>query len=269
MAAKSGARRKLALVIGIGKYEHCDELQNPENDAIDMSSTLESIGFTVEKRLHLKRVDMRHAIIDFEESIKPDDMVLFYFAGHGIQWEDQNYLIPSDTPTLSGADLNTSAINAQDILNNLSNRKPYVTIFLLDCCRKYHLRNPTVDARGTDLNNQKAVGLKAMHKAGSLIAFACAPGTIAIEGQGQRNGLFTKHLLENIKKKKEDIQMILRDVTKGVINESNSKQMPFVSASLSERDIYLCSGSLNQPRKFGKYASDFYCCCLLEIQILP
>ncbi|CAF1325591.1 unnamed protein product [Rotaria sp. Silwood1] len=87
MAAKSEARRKLALVIGIGKYEHCDELKNPENDANDMSSTLESIGFTVEKRLHLKRVDMRHAIIDFEESIKPDDMVLFYFAGHGIQWE--------------------------------------------------------------------------------------------------------------------------------------------------------------------------------------
>ncbi|CAF4938367.1 unnamed protein product, partial [Rotaria sp. Silwood1] len=158
MAAKSEARRKLALVIGIGKYEHCDELKNPENDANDMSSTLESIGFTVEKRLHLKRVDMRHAIIDFEESIKPDDMVLFYFAGHGIQWEDQNYLIPSDTPTLSGADLNTSAINAQDILKNLSDRKPYVTIFLLDCCRNYHLRNPRVYARGTDSNNQKAVG---------------------------------------------------------------------------------------------------------------
>ncbi|CAF3891943.1 unnamed protein product [Rotaria sp. Silwood1] len=269
MAAKSGARRKLALVIGIGKYEHRDKLQNPENDANDISSTLESIGFIVTKKLHLKCAEMKHVIIDFEQSIEPGDMVLFYFAGHGIQWQDQNYLIPSDIPNSNGTALRKSAINAQDILDTLSDCDPYVTIFLLDCCRNYQLRNLEADARNLERNDPKSVGLKAMHKAGSLIAFACAPGTIAIEGQGQRNGLFTKHLLENIKKKNEDIQMILRDVTKGVINESNSTQIPFVSASLSERDIYLYSGIPNQPRKFGKYANDFYCCCLLEIQILP
>ncbi|CAF1346902.1 unnamed protein product [Rotaria sp. Silwood1] len=87
MAAKSGARRKLALVIGIGKYEHRDELQNPENDANDISSTLDSIGFIVTKKLHLKCAEMKHVIIDFEQSIEPGDMVLFYFAGHGIQWQ--------------------------------------------------------------------------------------------------------------------------------------------------------------------------------------
>jgi len=83
----SEPRRKLALVIGIGQYEHCEKLENPENDANDMSLALESIDFVVTKKLHLKRGEMRHVIIDFEESIKPDDMVLFYFAGHGTQWE--------------------------------------------------------------------------------------------------------------------------------------------------------------------------------------
>ncbi|CAF3085063.1 unnamed protein product, partial [Rotaria sp. Silwood2] len=192
---------------------------------------------------------MQHAIIDFENSTEQGDMVLFYFAGHGIQWENQNYLIPKDIPTLNGAALNTRAINAQDILNNLSDRNPYVTIFLLDCCRNYHLRNPEVDARGPNVSSSKSVGLKAMHKAGSLIAFACAPGTIAIEGKGQRNGLFTKHLLKHIKTANEDIQMILRDVTDGVIEESKSEQIPFVSASLSKKDIYLCSEQRNQPPK--------------------
>ncbi|CAF3203982.1 unnamed protein product [Rotaria sp. Silwood2] len=174
---------------------------------------------------------MKHVVIDFEESIESENMVLFYFAGHGIQWEDQNYLIPKDTPTLNGADLNKNAINAQDILNTLSDHKSYVTIFLLDSCRKYHLHNPEIDARKSNESGAKSVGLKAMHKAGSLFACACEPGTIAIEEKGQRNGLFTKHLLKHITVVNEDIQLILRDVKKGVINESKSKQIPYVSTS--------------------------------------
>ncbi|CAF4097061.1 unnamed protein product [Rotaria sordida] len=87
MATKEEPRRKLALVIGIGKYDCCEELQNPENDANDMSSALESIDFNVTKKLHLRRAEMQHVLIDFENSIEQDDMVLFYFAGHGIQWE--------------------------------------------------------------------------------------------------------------------------------------------------------------------------------------
>ncbi|CAF4280304.1 unnamed protein product, partial [Rotaria sordida] len=102
----SESRRKLALVIGIGKYEHCEALQNSENDANDMSIALESIEFVVTKKLHPKRVEMKRAIVDFEESIEPGDIVLFYFAGHGTQWEDQNYLVPKDTPALHGEDLN-------------------------------------------------------------------------------------------------------------------------------------------------------------------
>ncbi|CAF4290930.1 unnamed protein product, partial [Rotaria sordida] len=176
-------------------------------------------------------------------------MVLFYFAGHGVQWEDQNYLIPKDIPTLDGAALNKSAINAQHILDTLSDHNPYVTIFLLNCCRKYHLRNPEVDTRGPDASNSKSVGLKAMSKAGSLIAFACAPGTIAIEGKGQRNGLFTKHLLKHITTANEDIRMILSDVTDGVIQESKLKQIPFVSGSLSKKNIYLYGQRRDQPRE--------------------
>ncbi|CAF1476427.1 unnamed protein product, partial [Rotaria sordida] len=249
MATKKKPRRKLALVIGIGKYDHCEELQNPENDANDMSSALEIIDFNVTKRLHLKRAEMQHVIIDFENSIEQGDMVLFYFAGHGVQWEDQNYLIPKDIPTLDGAALNKSAINAQHILDTLSDHNPYVTIFLLNCCRKYHLRNPEVDTRGPDASNSKSVGLKAMSKAGSLIAFACAPGTIAIEGKGQRNGLFTKHLLKHITTANEDIRMILSDVTDGVIQESKLKQIPFVSGSLSKKNIYLYGQRRDQPRE--------------------
>ncbi|CAF1020209.1 unnamed protein product [Rotaria sordida] len=258
MATKEKPRRKLALVIGIGKYDHCEELQNPENDANDMSSALESIDFNVTKRLHLRRAEMQRVLIDFENSIEQDDMVLFYFAGHGIQWEDQNYLIPKDTPTLNGAVLNRCAINAQDIIDTLSDRNPYVTIFLLDCCRKYHLCNPEVDARDPDASGSKSVGLKPMHKAGSLIAFACAPGTIAIEGKGQKNGLFTKHLLKHTTSVNEDIQMILRDVAKGVTQESKSKQIPFMQSQIENQRSVQRTNRISINRSDSSQLVDFH-----------
>lgn len=80
-------QRKLALIIGVGKYDNIDQLSNPENDANDMSTALRSIGFTVTLLLHPNRHQMKRALLDFEDSIQPDDMALFYFAGHGTQWD--------------------------------------------------------------------------------------------------------------------------------------------------------------------------------------
>ena len=75
---------------------------------------------------------------------------------------------------------------------------------------------------------------------GSLIAFACAPGTMAVDAPDQRNGLFTKYLLKYIPTPNEDIQLVLRDVTNGVMEESNLDQIPFLSASLRQKNICLC-----------------------------
>ena len=84
-----------------------------------------------------------------------------------------------------------------------------------------------MDAPDPNASNSRSVSLKAMHRAGSLITFHCAPGTIAIDGKRQRNGLFVKHLLKHIMVLTEDIRMILKDTTKGMETESDSRQMPF------------------------------------------
>lgn len=84
MATKA---KKLALVIGIGEYNKLNSLSNPVNDATDIASVLESIGFTVIMELNLKCIEMKHILLEFENSIESGDTVLFYFAGHGIQWE--------------------------------------------------------------------------------------------------------------------------------------------------------------------------------------
>ena len=90
VGSTNGPRRKLALVIGIGDYEGGQNLSNAVNDAKKMSSALKKIGFVIDgdgPKLNLKYNEMRHALVDFEDSIKTGDMVLFYFAGHGRQWE--------------------------------------------------------------------------------------------------------------------------------------------------------------------------------------
>ncbi|CAF5014462.1 unnamed protein product [Rotaria socialis] len=100
MAAKftSESRCRLALVIGIGDYENIQKLQNPQNDAKALSSLLQRIRFTTaDQHLDQTRNQLKHVLVDFEDSIQSNDIVLFYFAGHGIQWEVciQNFAVVS------------------------------------------------------------------------------------------------------------------------------------------------------------------------------
>ncbi|CAF4148483.1 unnamed protein product [Rotaria socialis] len=260
MAAKftSESRRRLALVIGIGDYQNVRKLQNPQNDAKALSSLLQRIGFTTaDQHLDKTRNQLQHVLVDFEDSIQSNDIVLFYFAGHGVQWEDQNYLLPKDFPDMEAADekkkvefLKKNAINAQDILNILSDRKPYAIIFLLDCSRQHFLRNIDLNKCGLNANESRSVGLTAMHKAGSLVAFACAPGALVDDRSEEQNSLFMKHLLKNLPTPNEDIVNILRNVTRGVMQDSNSKQIPFMSVQLCQNNIYMCEQADGKNNSF-------------------
>ncbi|CAF4810516.1 unnamed protein product [Rotaria sp. Silwood1] len=205
MAAKAvpGAtlrlRRRLALVIGIGDYENVSKLKSSQNDAKELSFLLQRIGFIIDQpQLDKKLAQMKHILVDFENSIQSNDIVLFYFAGHGTQWKDQNYLMLKDFSAVNTADskaaaefLKMNAINAHDILNALSARKPYAIIFLLDCCKNYSLKDLNLDKRALNGSDSKLVGLTGMHKTGSLIAFACAPvvSIIPINAQWSQNGV--------------------------------------------------------------------------------
>ncbi len=152
---------------------------------------------------------------------------------------------------ISGPELKTCAINAQDVLNNINKSKPFVTIFFLDCCRTYHLRNVELITRGHSEteSNTDSQGLKLMPvDFGSLIIYACAPGTVAYDGkENDTNGLFTKHLLKHIKTSNIGICKMVSNVTRGVSNESNKKQVPHISGVLADSDLCL------YEQRSGKY----------------
>ncbi|CAF3957139.1 unnamed protein product [Rotaria sp. Silwood1] len=273
LSSTNSVRRKLALVIGIGDYDKGKKVPNAINDAREMSSALKRIGFIIHEngpQLNLTYRTLSGALNAFKQSINVGDMVLFYFAGHGKQWEDQNYLIPCDNfkeddkrkVELSGADLASHAINAQHFLMDITSQNPFVIIFFLDCCRTYHLRNEHLTRIAGDEQDNHSRRLKStsanvgpvignarsinantrpmIANAGYVIAFACAPGTTADDGkERETNGLFTKHILKHILKPNEDIQMMLTDVTNGVVEESESTQIPHITCSLRHRNIYL------------------------------
>jgi uncharacterized caspase-like protein len=232
MCAAAMQPRKVAFTIGNNNYE-TSPLQNCVNDANDLSGKLEEIGFIVTSKINLNYEQMDKAIKEFVESLQAGDFVLFFYAGHGSQFEDQNYLIPCDNTNIKVAsDLKYRATNVQMFLDYLSYENPYVIVFLLDCCRNYPLRGRP---RGPSID-----GLAKMSGgAGLVIGFACAPGKTAGDASSNgQNGIFTKHILQHITKPGEDILKLIVDVTNGVLTETNEKQEPYFTGSLRKHNIW-------------------------------
>jgi uncharacterized caspase-like protein len=231
--------RKIALVIGNQNYT-VKPLINSENDANDLAKALHDIGFEVELGINLKRQQIVDLIDAFTEKIQQQDLVFFYFAGHGFQHKEQNYLLPVDAAERITREefIKNHAINAQDTLKNLSTQTSYVTIFILDCCREY-LFDDSTRYRGFSSSSR---GLHQMSApGGTLVQFACAPGTLAADGDIESgHGLFTKHLLKQIIVPNKGLDKIFAAVTAGVYEESGRNQIPFrVSSIMIDEDIYL------------------------------
>ncbi|CAF4569431.1 unnamed protein product, partial [Rotaria socialis] len=253
----SSIRRKLALVIGNQNYVK-KPLRHSENDADDLHDVLTKIDFTVDRELNCKYDKMKDAIKTFSEKITANDLVLFYFAGHGFQYERQNYLVPLDAIQDSDEIIvdKSKLIQVDDIFKKLSAQTAYVTIFLLDCCREnladYKIINlQVVETSDTSTKKTKKctiTGSRGLFEiratGGSIIQFACAPGELAADGYDQgRNGLYTKYLLQHIAQPKTEINLIFRRITRDIYKESKANQKPYTSSDIvTDEPIYLSAG---------------------------
>jgi uncharacterized caspase-like protein len=221
--------RKVALIIGNDNYSQ-KPLKQCVADAKNVAEKLKTLDFEVTCKLNLEFSQMRNTIDHFiSQIIQPNDYVLFYFSGHGKRWGDQDYLIGCDNNTINSDVLEHDAINVQEKLNEMVKRNPFVTIFLLDCCRDYFtLQEIQGGAPGMNTNVLKQTTKSPQ----TLIVFACAPGKI-VSG----NGIFTKHLLERIKESNLDIESFIRQVAKDVAEDPNSEQLLHRDSTLTEDDI--------------------------------
>ena len=222
-AADSSGRR-IALVIGNGNYQQPDlpKLSNPPNDAEDMARVLRGFGFEVIERKNQTLEGMSRAIAEFGSKIGGSEAALFYYAGHGIQVKNQNYLIPVNATIESEASVPYQGINVNQVLDEMDNGKSGVNIVMLDACRN----NPITGK----FRSGKTRGLASPGSTpkGTVIVYATDPGNVASDGTG-RNGLFTAALLTAFKGKDLSLDGVLTVASSEVEQASNQAQTPYVN----------------------------------------
>ena len=222
------AENKIALVIGNSGYTNAADLQGrPLNDANDMATTLESIGFKVIRATNANREEMNDAIRSFGKENKTADVALFYYAGHGLQTEQENYLVPIGAEISTKDDVEFECVKVATIQRLMeTNRSDKLNLLILDACRN----NPFKSwQRGGE------EGLADMTPpSGTLIAFATAPGQTAANGDN-RNGLYTGELIQQLKKHQR-IEDVFINTRLAVEDKSGGEQSPWELARL--RGIY-------------------------------
>jgi len=233
------AADRVALVIGNSAYQHAPHLDNPANDAQDIAKALTQAGFDVVERDDVNRSQMADAIRDFSQRIKGAEVALFYYAGHGMQMEGENYLLPVDANVETPADARFATINLADIQEEMAGSQR-ANIIVLDACRN----NPFAKKLA---GSGRAIGDRGLGRVeasgvGSLIVFATQPNNVALDGAG-RNSPFASALVRNIATPHVEVRQMLSRVRADVLTATNQKQVPWDNSSLVG-DVYLVRTAL-------------------------
>ncbi len=220
---------RTALVIGNSDYAAAP-LSNPVNDATDIANKLRELDFDVTIITNASRRQMRRGIRDYSEALRTNGGVgLFYYAGHGMQIKGVNYLIPTDAEMRDEFEIPDETVSANSVLRALEDAGNDLNIVVLDACRDNPFAKSYRSTAESGLARMDAPG-------GSIIAYATAPGDVALDGNG-RNGLYTKHLLTNMDKPGMPIEQMFKKVRIGVLVESGDQQTPWEESSLRS-DFY-------------------------------
>lgn len=233
-ATASTTERRVALVIGNGAYTHVPRLQNPTNDALDLAQTLRRIGFEVTEAIDLDYRDMRLAVRDFSEQAENADIALLYYAGHGIEIENTNYLIPINAELKRASDVEFEALRLDALLSALAAPKG-LKIVLIDACRDNPFR---VSMRQSGVTRSIGRGLARIEPTGVVVGYAAKGGTYALDGH-QRNSPYAMALMEHLETPGLELGKLFRKVRDSVFEVTEQQQEPFVYGSLPGHDIYL------------------------------
>lgn len=219
----TGGDRKVALVVGNATYK-MGPLKNPGNDARAVANTLRRLNFEVIERQNVTRETFALSVREFGDKLKGATVGLFYFAGHGLQVKGRNFLVPVDADIAREDEVPYRSIDVNEVLDKMDSARTPINLVVLDACRN----NPF--ARSFKLSQ---VGLAQMDApAGTLIAFATSPGSVAQDGEGD-NGLYTGALLRHINEAGLPVEQMLKRVRVDVVRASNNGQVPWESSSLN------------------------------------
>jgi len=223
------AENRVALVIGQSAYRAVTTLPNPANDAKAIGQMLGDAGFEVTSAADLSQNELRERVSDFAARVAakgPDTVALMFYAGHGLQIDGENYLVPIDIDPKREADIPLQAVRLNDILNTLTSVPSKTRIILLDACRN----NPFPEINKTAGHGLAHVDVK-VGAAGTLLAFSTSPGAEAEDGNGA-NSPYTTALLKAGREPGIAIEDAFKRVRLAVNQETNGRQTPWESSSL-------------------------------------
>lgn len=221
------SRQRVALVIGNSAYRS-SPLKNPANDARSMAATLRRLGFEVEEKTDLGYIEMNKSVESFGKKLKSGGVGLFYYAGHGMQVNGANYLIPVDAQIEDENEVRFKAVDAGLVLAKMEQAKSDVNLIVLDACRD----NPF--SRSFRSSSHGLASMDAPN--GTFIAYATAPGKTAADGDG-RNGLYTGELVKVLETPGLPLEKVFKRALKSVREKSGNKQTPWVASNL-EGEFY-------------------------------
>jgi hypothetical protein len=242
-AHSASAESRLALVIGQSAYRSVPALPNPANDARAVTQLLTDSGFEVSTAADLSQGQMREAVSDFAGKVAAkgaDTVALVFYAGHGLQIDGENFLVPIDIDPKREADIPIQAVRLNDILNTLTSVPSKMRILMLDACRN----NPFPDLK-TAGSGLAIVDAK-VGAPGTFLSFSTSPGAVAEDGSGS-NSPYTNALLAAGKEQNIPIEETFKRVRLAVNKVTEGRQTPWDSSSLTE-DFRFSGASVTGPK---------------------
>lgn len=244
-AAQAPTDLRIALVIGNAAYPGRLALTNPANDATAMSAALRNMGFTVIEAKDASRAQMEDAIKQMFMRLKGKQGIgMLYYAGHGLQVDWKNYMVPVDAKLQSSKDVPTQTVDVGDVIEALKAAGSRMNVIVLDACRD----NPFAEKGVKGLAPVDA-------PVGTFLAYATSPGNVAEDGTGS-NGLYTKHLLAELQKP-VSIENVFKRVRLNVRKESEGRQIPWESTSLEEEFSFATNKPVVVANKAAQREADF------------
>ncbi|WP_298986543.1 caspase family protein [uncultured Roseibium sp.] len=238
---------RVALVVGNASYRHATQLSNPINDATLIADKLTDLGF----RVHLVRdasfEKFTAALRKFETDLQSASTGMFYYAGHGMQFREENFLLATDAAIIDQQDVVTSGKNLNEIIGMMETHVPLSLVFI-DACRN----NPFADNLRQKLAGRaRALGLSRglaipEQTANSLVAFATKPNEVALDGD-THNSPFTTALANHIVTPNIEVSTMLKRVTRDVLEATGHQQRPEVVASMSSEFYFFHNSALVAP----------------------
>lgn len=233
---------KTALVIGNAKYKFVSPLTNPPNDAEDIAKALKKLGFKVILKVNISNQEMENSVEEFRKELTSRKGIgLFYYSGHGMQVDGDNYLIPVDADLKIKSDIKYKTLNLGLVLDNMKESGSIMNLVILDACRD----NPFRGFRST------SSGLANINApTGSLIAYSTSPGSVAEDGDG-RNGTYTEKLLKYMNVKGLKVEDVFKKVRQDVVEKTGRKQTPWENTSITG-DFYFYPDDNPNPKPTPK-----------------